>query len=116
MRGRNSMQGNSSGPRGALCRRGLALGLTAAAAAIGLAARPAPRKLPLGVQLWTVKDELEADLDGTLGHIRAIGYRLVETAGLHGRTAEAFAQALARAGLECRSAHVSMPDLERDPA
>jgi sugar phosphate isomerase/epimerase len=94
------------------------LTMTAAMVAAGAAAssaRTRPR-FPIGVQLWTVKDELDRDFDGTLKRLAAIGYRRVEAAGFHGRTAEAFGQAVRRAGLICDSAHVSMPDLQQDLA
>jgi sugar phosphate isomerase/epimerase len=37
-----------------------------------------PLKLPPGLQLWTVQDELRKDRDATLRRIAAIGYREVE--------------------------------------
>lgn len=93
-------------------------GFSAAAGASALAgvattaqARP---PLPLGVQLWTVKDALDADFDGTLRRLRSLGYRRVEAAGLHGRTPQAFRAAVERAGLVCDSAHYNQAELEAD--
>jgi sugar phosphate isomerase/epimerase len=39
-------------------------------------------ELPLGLQLYTVADDLKSDFDGTLNAISKIGYKAVETAGL----------------------------------
>ncbi len=79
------------------------------------AARTAPA-WPLGVQLWSVDAELKRDFDATLRRLAALGYRRVESAGLHGRTPAAFRRAVNEAGLRCDSAHVSMPDLQADLA
>jgi hypothetical protein len=37
--------------------------------------------IPLGIQLFTVRDQLEKDLPGTLKKIRAAGHEQVETYG-----------------------------------
>jgi len=71
---------------------------------------------PLGVQLWSVNAELDQDVEGTLAQLAKLGYREVETAGLHGRTPQAFGQAIVRAGLKPVSAHFSMGDLFADAA
>lgn len=65
----------------------------------------------LGIQLYTLRDDLDRDLEGTLAAVSAAGIRWVETAGFHGRTARQFADALARHGLAAISAHV-MPPLD----
>jgi sugar phosphate isomerase/epimerase len=69
----------------------------------------------LGVQLWSVDSELDQDLDGTLRQLARLGYREVETAGLHGRSPAAFARSVDAAGLRAVSAHYSMGDLLADP-
>ena len=40
----------------------------------------------LGVQLYSVRDQMKADFDGTLAKVAAIGYQEVEFAGYFGRT------------------------------
>ncbi len=96
-------------------RRGLLLGGLSAWAGAALAgaatAAPVLRTWPLGVQLFTLNKELDADLPGTLGALKAAGYQTVETAGFHGLSAKAFRGRVEDAGLTCRSAHVSLPDL-----
>jgi sugar phosphate isomerase/epimerase len=71
---------------------------------------------PLGVQLWTVKEELARDFDGSLRTLGKLGYQRVESAGWHGRTPEAFRRSVDAAGLRCDAAHVSMGELHADPA
>ena len=70
-----------------------------------------PLGLPLGIQLYSVRDFLPKDYDGTLHQLSAIGYREVEAAGFFGRTASAVKQSMERAGLRCVSAHYSLKDL-----
>ncbi len=57
--------------------------MTAAAAAAlpGSAAIARPLRQPPGLQLWTVKEELARDFEGTLRALGRIGYRRVEAAG-----------------------------------
>jgi sugar phosphate isomerase/epimerase len=65
----------------------------------------APLKLPIGLQLYSVRDLLPKDFDGTLAQLRAAGYTEVEAAGYYGRTAGEFRKAMDRAGLRCVSTH-----------
>jgi sugar phosphate isomerase/epimerase len=69
----------------------------------------------VGVQLYTVRTDLEKDFEGTLAKVAAIGYREVEFAGYFGHTPQQVKQALTRHGLVSPSAHldyatVSSPD------
>lgn len=68
---------------------------------------------PLGVQLWSVAAELDRDLAATLAALASLGYREVETAGLHGHSPAEFLRA---AGLRLVGVHLSMADLLADPA
>jgi sugar phosphate isomerase/epimerase len=76
------------------------------------AARALP--FPPGVQLWTVKDEIARDFEGTLRAIARLGYRRVESAGWQGRTPRQFRDAVRAAGLDCVSAHYGLDDLIAD--
>ena len=69
-----------------------------------------------GLQLYTVRDRLGADLDGTLERVAGIGYREVELAGLPGVTAHAMRSALRRHGLEAPSMHAGYDSLRQDLA
>jgi len=70
-----------------------------------------PLRLPLGLQLYSVRDLLPKDYERTLKQLSAIGYREVEAAGFFGRSAEDVKQVMTRASLRCVSAHYSYADL-----
>jgi len=70
-----------------------------------------PLGLPLGLQLYSVRDILPKDYDGTLRQLGALGYREVEAAGFFGRTPAQVRQAMDQAGLRCVSAHYPLKDL-----
>jgi sugar phosphate isomerase/epimerase len=87
-------------------------GAVAAAACIGsrhLAA--APLTLPVGLQLYSVREQLPKDFDGTLHKLAAIGYKEMEAAGYYKKTAKEFRQSMDQAGLRCVSTHHSLNDL-----
>jgi sugar phosphate isomerase/epimerase len=90
----------------------------AAAGVLGLRAGTAwaaPADDPmLGVQLWSVKDLMQTDRDGTLRALAGIGFRRVEAAGWLGRSPEEFRRAVDAAGLRCDSAHFGMDTLMAD--
>lgn len=71
-------------------------------------ARPFFRRtgLPIGLQLYTVGDDLNRDFDGTLAAVAKIGYQTVELAGLADRSVADWRQALDRTKLKCPSIHV----------
>ncbi|HXM64687.1 MAG TPA: sugar phosphate isomerase/epimerase [Terriglobales bacterium] len=70
-----------------------------------------PLGLPLGLQLYSVRDILPKDYEGTLKQLSAIGYREVEAAGFFGRTPAQVKLAMDQAGLHCVSAHYPMVQL-----
>lgn len=67
-----------------------------------------------GLQLYTVRDALAADLEGTLRRVADIGYREVELAGLPGVTAHTLRASLQRHGLEAPSMHAGYDGLRGD--
>lgn len=73
-----------------------------------------PLGRPIGLQLYTVREQAAADLPGTLDAVAGIGYREVELAGLHGRSAREFAGLLSDVGLRAPAAHYSMFELQED--
>src|SRR5580692_9456477 len=84
---------------------------SAAAAATTAAARrlnAAPLSLPIGLQLYSVRELLPKDFDGTLHQLAAAGYVEVEAAGYFGRTAADFRHSMDQAGLRCISTHYAM--------
>ena len=66
------------------------------------------------MQLYTVRDALDADREGTLRAVAEIGYREVELAGLSGGTAHAMQASLKRCGLDAPSMHASYDRLRGD--
>jgi sugar phosphate isomerase/epimerase len=71
-----------------------------------------PLGLPLGLQLYSVRDLLPKDYEGTLQQLAKIGYKEVEAAGYFGHTAAQVKQAMQNAGLNCVSAHYSLENLK----
>ncbi|MGA7471544.1 MAG: sugar phosphate isomerase/epimerase [Candidatus Sulfotelmatobacter sp.] len=67
--------------------------------------------LPLGLQLYSVRDILPKDYEGTLHQVAALGYREVEAAGFFGHSPAEVKQAMDRAGLHCVSAHYPLTQL-----
>ena len=70
-----------------------------------------PLGLPLGLQLYSVRDLLPKDYEGTLRQLGALGYQEVEAAGFFGHTPAQVKQAMDKAGLRCVSAHYALKDL-----
>lgn len=68
----------------------------------------APLSLPIGLQLYSVRDLLPKNFDGTLAELRSAGYRVVEAAGFFNKTAPEFRSAMTKAGLRCVSAHYTL--------
>jgi len=66
------------------------------------------------LQLYTVRDALDADMEGTLRRVADIGYREVELAGLPRVTAPAMRASLQRHGLDAPSMHASYDSLRGD--
>jgi sugar phosphate isomerase/epimerase len=73
-----------------------------------------PLGRPIGLQLYTVRQDANKDLTGTLAQIAAIGYREVETAGFYGKSGKELRKILDRHGLTAPSSHFSMADLQTD--
>ena len=86
-------------------------GLASAAAFLPRAVNAQPLRLPPGLQLWSVKEELARDFEGTLRALGAMGYKNVEAAGWQGRTPRQFRDAVRDAGLDCVSCHYGLSDL-----
>jgi sugar phosphate isomerase/epimerase len=87
-----------------------ALGAAALACARsnGPASAP-PTRMPLGIQLYTLRSLLERDFDGTLARVAEIGYREVEFAGYYNRTPAQVREVLRSTGLTAPSAHIPLP-------
>ncbi|MBV7328085.1 sugar phosphate isomerase/epimerase [Chloroflexi bacterium TSY] len=64
---------------------------------------------PIGLQLYTVRDAMNADFNDTVTKIAEMGYVGVETAGFPGTTPQNAAKLFADLGLEVSSAHSALP-------
>ena len=87
----------------------------AGVATLALAGRAAfanPLGLPLGLELYSVRDQMKADFPGALAAVRAAGFTEVEAAALPKLPAADVRAGLDKAGLRCVSAHVGMGDLQ----
>jgi sugar phosphate isomerase/epimerase len=62
----------------------------------------------IGLQLYTVRKEMEKDVEGTLAKVASIGYKEVEFAGYFNRTPEQIKTILKNNGLSAPSAHTSL--------
>jgi sugar phosphate isomerase/epimerase len=72
-------------------------------------------KIPLGIQMWTVKSEAEKDLEGTLRKLYALGFREIEFAGYYGKTAAEIGNLLKIIGLTPVSTHAGADDIVAKP-
>ena len=73
------------------------------------------KTLPVGLQLYTVRSEMEKSVPATLAAVKAAGYDYVEPAGLFGLTGEQFRAELDKAGLTAVCAHVPFAQMLADP-
>ncbi|MDQ3243708.1 MAG: sugar phosphate isomerase/epimerase [Gemmatimonadota bacterium] len=65
----------------------------------------------IGIQLYTLRQDMERDFDGTLASVAAIGYKEVETAGYFGRSPANVRATLDRLGLSAPAAHIGNPSV-----
>ncbi len=66
----------------------------------------------VGVQLYTVRDQMKEDFDGTIAKVAQIGYKEVEFAGYFGRTAQQVRAVVDKNGLTAPSTHVQYDELD----
>ena len=66
----------------------------------------------VGVQLYTVRDLMKEDFDGTIAKVAQVGYKEVEFAGYFGHTAEQVKDVLQKNGLTAPSTHVQYDELD----
>ena len=85
-----------------------------AVALTGLRSARAARIETIGLQLYTVRRDLEKDFEGTLAQVAEVGFREVETAGLFGRSPKDARSTLERNGLSAPSMHVDLPEIQKD--
>jgi sugar phosphate isomerase/epimerase len=67
--------------------------------------------IPIGVQLYSVRDDCARDLPGTLTVVAQMGYAGVEFAGYHGCSAKELKLMLDDLGLKCCGTHIGLDTL-----
>jgi len=66
----------------------------------------------IGVQLYTVRDLMKDDFEGTIAKVAGIGYKEVEFAGYFGRTPQQVRAVLDKNGLTAPATHVQYDELD----
>jgi sugar phosphate isomerase/epimerase len=74
----------------------------------------AAHKIPVAIQLYSLRDVAPKDVLGTLRKVAAMGYEGVEFAGYYGLPASELAKMMTDCGLRCAGSHVGMNQLEGD--
>ena len=72
-------------------------------------------KLPIAIQLYSVRDDMEKDFIGTINKVKELGYEGVEFAGLFGKTGVEVKAICDEIGIVPVSAHVPYYDMVADP-
>ena len=73
-----------------------------------------PIGLAQGIQLYSVRQQMAQDFEGTLAAVRAAGFTEVESASLPKKPATEIRAALDKAGLKCVSSHHSFDDVTKN--
>jgi sugar phosphate isomerase/epimerase len=97
-----------------ITRRTFIGGAAAAAVSSANLSLATPLGLAPGIQLYSVRQQMAQDFEGTLAAVSAAGYLEVESAALPKKPATDIRKALDQAGLKCVSSHRSFVDVTRD--
>lgn len=71
-------------------------------------------EIPIGLQLYTLRDPLKQDFEGTLQQVSAIGYRRLEFAGYYDRSPEQLHKLFSMHGLEAPAVHIKLAQLREN--
>ena len=72
-------------------------------------------RIPIALQMYSVREECERDLPGTLKAVARMGYDGVEFAGYYGRAAQELRTMLDDLGLSVAGTHIGLDTLVGDP-
>jgi sugar phosphate isomerase/epimerase len=95
---------------GAIGAAGVTLGLGVAP----LAQAADSKKIPVGLQLYSVREQCQKDLPGTLAAVKKIGYPAVEFAGYYDRSAKDLRKLLDDNGLVACGTHTPYESVQGD--
>ena len=99
-------------------RRQFAAGLAGTVAALRDAhawqAEPPPQSFEIGLELYSLRREIAADLPGKLARVREMGFREVEVQSYYGLTAAEFRKELDRAALHASALVAQWDEFEKD--
>ncbi len=71
-------------------------------------------RIPIGIQLYSVREECQKDLTATIAAVAKMGYKGVEFAGYYGKDAKALKTILDSNGLQCCGTHIGLETLLGD--
>jgi len=80
----------------------------------GAETQPGKKKIPIALQLYSVRGECQKDLPGVLQAVAKMGYEGVEFAGYYGRKADELHKLLDQSGLKCCGTHIGLGTLTGD--
>jgi sugar phosphate isomerase/epimerase len=86
-------------------------GQTALAGLVSTAAAFGAKKIPIAVQVYSVREIAQKDTAGVLAQIRKIGYQGVEFAGYYGHSAQDLKKILDDNGLKVAGTHIGLETL-----
>jgi sugar phosphate isomerase/epimerase len=67
---------------------------------------------PLGLQLWSLRNQLTASLPSGMAEVKALGFTMVESAGTYGHTAKDLRSLADANGLRIVGAHIHYEDMQ----
>jgi len=92
-----------------ITRRTFTFGMASAAGAM----RGAGVDVPIGLETYSLRYQMEKDVPGTLARIAEMGFREVEVSGFYGRTPSMFHVELTKAGLVARAMMGGWDDFDK---
>jgi sugar phosphate isomerase/epimerase len=93
-------------------RTGLVASASLMAAGGGLDLYADPYGIPVGLQLYTVRKQLDKDFEGTLRKVAAVGYPQVQISGFHNQPVPKIKQLLGEIGLKTAAGHFGYDPLK----
>lgn len=67
-----------------------------------------------GLQLWSLREAFKSDFNGALDSVKALGFKVVETAGTNSKTPQEFRKELESRGIKAVSSHFQYGALDKN--